>query len=77
MNRLLMFLVVILALGGTAAGVEYPTVNLPLPLVENSILPGAPVVLSVTVAPAGVPVLWGAQRAHGLPAASGARHQAV
>ncbi|WP_407343266.1 peptidoglycan-binding protein [Pengzhenrongella phosphoraccumulans] len=48
-----------------------PTVNLPLPLVENSILPGTPITLAVTVAPVGVPVLWGAQRARGLTAAAG------
>ena len=50
---------------------EDPTVNAPLPLVENSIVAATPVALSVTVAPAGTPVSWGAQRASGIPAANG------
>lgn len=50
---------------------EDPTVNPPVALVENSVVAATPITLSVTVAPAGVPVLWGAQRARGLSAASG------
>ncbi|QTE31451.1 OmpA family protein [Pengzhenrongella sicca] len=50
---------------------EDPTVNLPVPLVEGSVAAATPIQLSVSVAPAGVPVLWGAQRARGLSAASG------
>ncbi|WP_020579055.1 peptidoglycan-binding protein [Actinopolymorpha alba] len=50
---------------------EDPTVNTPLPLVENSVVPAAPVVLTVQVAPAGTPVRWDAMRAAGVPAASG------
>ena len=45
--------------------------NPPLPLVENSVEDGAPVVLTVTVTPAGTPVRWNAQRASGISAASG------
>lgn len=48
-----------------------PTVNLPLPLVENSIPAGSPVALGVTVQPAGVPVSWQALRASGIPVGSG------
>ena len=51
---------------------EDPTVELALPLVENSIVAADPIVLQVTVAPAGVPVRWGAQRASGMPAARAA-----
>ncbi len=47
------------------------TVNSALPLVENSVVAGTPVQLSVNVAPAGTPVLWSTQRASGLPAAGG------
>jgi|GEM_PF-1362602 len=50
---------------------ENPTVNAALPLVENSVVAATPVQLSVTVVPAGTPVSWGAQRASGIPAASG------
>lgn len=50
---------------------EDPTVNAPLPLVENSVVNANPVALEVTVAPAGTPVSWSAQRASGIPAASG------
>lgn len=50
---------------------EDPTVNLPLPLVEGSIVAADPVQLQVTVAPAGTPVRWSAQRASGISAASG------
>lgn len=50
---------------------EDPTVNLPLPLVEGSIVEADPVLLQVTVAPADTPVSWGAQRASGIAAASG------
>ena len=50
---------------------EDPAVNLPLPLVENSVRAGDEVVLTVAVAPAGTPVRWDAMRASGIPAASG------
>lgn len=47
------------------------TVNVPLPLVENSVVAAAPIQLAVQVAPAGTPVSWSAQRGTGLSAASG------
>jgi outer membrane protein OmpA-like peptidoglycan-associated protein len=50
---------------------ENPTVNPPLALVEGSVVAAAPITLAVTVRPVGVPVLWGAQRAQGIPAADG------
>lgn len=50
---------------------EDPVLNPPLPLVENSVVGSAPVVLTVTVTPAGTPVRWNAQRASGISAASG------
>ena len=50
---------------------EDPILNWALPLVENSIVAADPIVLQVTVAPAGTPVSWGAQRASGITASSG------
>ncbi|WP_344249476.1 peptidoglycan-binding protein [Isoptericola hypogeus] len=50
---------------------ENPRVNPAVPLFEGSVQAADPVRLAVTVRPAGVPVLWGAQRAAGLPAADG------
>lgn len=50
---------------------EDPMLNPPLPLVENSVVGSAPVLLTVTITPAGTPVRWSAQRASGITAASG------
>jgi hypothetical protein len=50
---------------------EDPTVNVALPLPENSVRPAAPIQVSVDVVPAGTPVSWSAQRATGISAANG------
>lgn len=50
---------------------ENPRINPAVPLFEGSILPTTPIRLRVNVRPAGVPVLWSAQRAAGIPAADG------
>ncbi|MEV8377681.1 peptidoglycan-binding protein [Kribbella sp. NPDC056861] len=50
---------------------EDPTVNLPLPLLENAVTALAPVRLTVDVKPPGTPVSWDAQRAAGISAAHG------
>lgn len=50
---------------------ENPRVNPAVPLLEGSVLAADPIRLQVTVRPAGVPVLWSAQRAVGIPAADG------
>ena len=50
---------------------ENPRINAALPFLEGSVVAATPIALSVVVRPAGVPVLWGAQRARGVPAVDG------
>lgn len=50
---------------------EDPVVNPPLALVEGSVAAANPVVVTVSVRPAGVPVLFSRERATGIAAASG------